>query len=607
MLAITFSPLHGKDSEMIHLSKKKIETYRTNVLPLRLLGETNLESADIKWSVLGDSVSLRTFENEESHPFNNGVLLRCERVGDSTVTATLDGNEYTCTISVREMCHAEKDGKLNFYRGDLHTHTTRIHVREDFLNRTEGFQSDMVAFIKNEALLDFGVLSDHAVLLNGYEFFRAFTAVEDAEPMHTVLFPGNEGENMYSLPDSVGRDIRRAGEMVVINTDNYKCTDNWEEFLDAFKNAPMPIGIFAHPALDKWDFDFENNVKRDVLVKMMRYVEMGNGNDVKNNLLHEYAYSRALDAGFRVSTSCGSDGHGIWGYKICPGKTILMAPEKSREAFTDALLNLRAYACESGNVKLTYSVNGKIAPCDLDATNTYKFHIGISYFEDDESSKIVKCEVISNGGLSVYETELTGGIIDFEIKSTDASYFYLRLTDSLSRRTISYPTFTANRTEKKSYPESERICAENFTAHDEISGTDASALLTFDSESAWTNEFPTASIVIDTKEMREISGIGIYYPTLPRRDKLDPSSNCRAHAGYPRKFRLWSSADGKNFEPFYDGMLRHSCSLEKADIPKTRLRYLKFEVLTTVATHYGREKYKDSHIRIGGISLYKPK
>lgn len=592
---------------MIRLSKEKIETYRTNVLPLRLFGDTNLENADIKWSVSGESVSLRTFENEESHPFKNGVLLRCERVGDATVTAMLDGKSYTCFVSVKEIRHAENDGKFNFYRGDLHTHTTKFHVREDFLNRTEGFQSDMVAFIKNEALLDFGVLSDHAVLLNGYEFFRAFTAAYDAEPMHTVLFPGNEGENLYSLPDSVGRDIRRAGEMVVINTDNFKCTDSWEEFLDAFKNAPMPIGIFAHPALDKWDFDFENNVKRDALVKMMRYVEMGNGNDVKNNLLHEYAYSRALDAGFRVSTSCGSDGHSIWGYKICPGKTVLIAPEKSREAFTDALLNLRAYACESANVKLTYSVNGKFAPCDLDTADTYKFHIDISYFEDDESTEIVKCEVISNGGIAVYETEFSGGSIDFEIKSAEAEYFYLRLTDALSRRTISYPTFTANKAEKKSYPKSELMCAEEFTAYDEISGMDASSLLSFDGETAWTNEHSSASIIIDTKEQCEISAIGIYYSALPRRDKLDPSSNCRAHAGYPRKFRLWSSADGKSFEPFYEGLLRHSCSLEKVELPKTYLRYLKFEVLTTVATHYGREKYKDSHIRIGGISLYKPK
>lgn len=593
---------------MTRLSKEKIETYRTNVLPLRLLGDTDLENADIKWSVSGNSISLRTFENDESHPFKNGVLIRCDNVGDAIVTASLDGEEYTCAVTVREMRHAENDGKLNYYRGDLHTHTTRFHVREDFLNRTEGFQDEMVNFIKEEGLLDFGVLTDHAELLNGYEFFKAFTTVEDAEPMRTVLFPGNEGENMYSEPDMLGTSIRRAGEIVVLNTDNYKCTDSWDDFLDAFKNAPMPIGIFAHPALDKWDFDFENNANRKDLVKMMRFIEMGNGEDVKNNLLHEYAYSRALDSGFRVSTTCGSDGHSIRGYKICPGKTILMAPEKSREAFTDALLNLRAYACETGNVKLSYTVNGKFAPCDVETADTYKFHVDISYFEEDKSTEIVKCELISNGGISVYETALVnGGSLDFEIIANESTYFYLRLTDSLARRTISVPIFTATNIEKKPRRETELLCADKFTAYDEISKTDANELLSFDGESAWTNEAPTATITIDTKEVQELSAIGIYYAKLPRRDKLDPSSNCRAHAGYPRKFRLYKSTNGITFAPFYEGMLRGSCSLEKIDIPKTSARYLRFEVLTTVAMHYGREKYKDSPVRIGGITLYKPR
>ncbi len=46
------------------------------------------------------------------------------------------------------------------------------------------------------------------------------------------------------------------------------------------------------------------------MLAMMRGIEMGNGADRKENLLHEYAYSAALDASFRLSTTCSSDSHG---------------------------------------------------------------------------------------------------------------------------------------------------------------------------------------------------------------------------------------------------------------------------------------------------------
>ena len=85
-----------------------------------------------------------------------------------------------------------------------------------------------------------------------------------------------------------------------------------------------------------WNFSLEKN-NTPALRRMVKLVEVGNGGDRKSNLINEYVYSVALDNGFRVSTCCSSDSHGpVWGYGAFPGKTVLMAPEKSREAFLDA-------------------------------------------------------------------------------------------------------------------------------------------------------------------------------------------------------------------------------------------------------------------------------
>ena len=70
--------------------------------------------------------------------------------------------------------------------------------------------------------------------------------------------------------------------------------------------------------------------KNPDIVNLMRCVEMGQGDDKKCNLLHEYAFSLALDAGFKVGSCAGSDGHREWGFKVFPAKTIVMASGRSK-------------------------------------------------------------------------------------------------------------------------------------------------------------------------------------------------------------------------------------------------------------------------------------
>ena len=98
---------------LIKLSKTKIESYVGNVLPLRLFSDENIENADIKWTVSGEGVSIRSFENDEEHPFTNGVLLRFDSVGRATVTADFAGEKYACEILSREMKKASSDDDLN--------------------------------------------------------------------------------------------------------------------------------------------------------------------------------------------------------------------------------------------------------------------------------------------------------------------------------------------------------------------------------------------------------------------------------------------------------------------------------------------------------------
>lgn len=604
---VIFEIINARRIKMsVKLSKTKIESYVGNVLPLRLISDKNIENEDIRWSVFGDAVSIRSFADDEEHPFSDGILLRFDRVGESTVTASFNGDEYTCGISVREMVKASSEDDLNYYRGDLHTHTTGIHNHNVFVSRTEGFQTDMVDFIKEEGLLDFGVMTDHADVSNNYEYFRCYTTAEKAEPMKTVLFPGCESDNIIMENDIVGREYRAAGEIVIINADYNKTLHGWDDLVDTYKHAPCPIGIFAHPVQARWRFEFAKHAHNPEIVKFMRCVEMGDGTDTSCRLLHEYALSEALDAGFRVTSSCGSDGHSQWGFKIFPGKTVVMARENSKEAITDALRNNRAYASDTGNVKVKLRINGKAAPCDLELADKYSFDVCLSYFEDDDSTKIVKCQVISDYGKVVYEKcGLTENSLSFEVESSTARYFFLRLIDKEGRRTFSPPVWCGREFDK--YEEPDYIASESkdFDAYDEISGKNAYALLDFDVERPWENGEKTASIVIDMKAETELAALAYIHPTHPAKDKNDPYAWARFHSKFPRRYRISISHDGKNFVTRAEGGFLTYVGEEYIRLGECHARYLKFEVLSTVGLEYERPAYVNATLHFGGLMFFK--
>ena len=296
----------------------------------------------------------------------------------------------------------------------------------------------------------------------------------------------------------------------------------------------------------------------------------------------------ALDQGFKVSTTCSSDSHGPqWGYDSFPGKTVVMAKEKTPEAFVDAFRNNRFYATESGNLKIRYSVNGRYAPCTLPLCDTYNFHVELSYFNDDETTVPKNCKVISDGGRTVLALEnIESSGFDFTVKSETASYFYLRFSDANGRRSWSVPVWCGRVSpEKKEKSMSPIAFPEGTTARECISGKDAGEVIDGSPDTFFAADTTEASILIDLTHNVSFDGIG-YLPEFvcapEKRFGPNPWLSCNYTSVMPAEFEIYASDDGKEFVKLADGIFRTVGGENIVSFDKTFARYVRIDIKNNI-------------------------
>ena len=617
---------------MPYINHTSLTSFVGDVRPLILREDgADLKNADIKWSCDSDVVTVRGFSGGDGldrcyhYRFTDGVLVSFKKPGKANVTAEYDGKKYTCAIEVTYP-KTVPASRPDYYIGDLHDHVTGLHDFQKFCaaydDGTLTYPKELVDYVKTKGHVDFCAISDHSDIIHDRMFFDGFTAFDDAQPMDGIIFPGTESEISKIETDRYGTVHKNSGEMVMMFADSYVGGKEWSEYYAEFDNNDACVGVFAHPQVPSyggvWNFSFDKN-RTPELISRMRLVEMGNGTDREANLVNEYVYSAALDNGFKVSVSCSSDSHGgRWGDH--PGKTVIMAHEKSREAFYNALRNNRVYATESASVKLWYTVNGKAAPCTLENTDKYAFRVEVGVLEkgDPEAMPVV-CKVISDYGKCVKEVECQGlCAFEFEVESDTARYFYLRLSDKDGRRTWSCPVWTGREFDApiKSLPGQyvvgkadsalRPIDKAGFTAFDEVTGADLSAVVSDNISSSWTSTEKTASVVIDMQSERTVRGVGHYPEMIDKAvTKAAGINTADIFAGFASGCRISVSCDGENWTQCADGIVRIFGAEVIAAFEPVSARYVKYEVTSTVGRDSGMPKYLDALLTLNELTVFE--
>ena len=609
-----------------HLSKTKISSFQGDVLPLFLICDTSPLQGEISFYTDNeDVVILRTFKGTDPQSMAHAALLTLVGTGKAAVHVNYRGERFTCEVHVREMQRAKAGEPLQYFSGDFHDHTSKIHNHEEFAARREGFVIDYLNHQKKDGRLDFAVISDHAITTNDRDFFAGFTGVEEISPSPVEIFPGAECEVTVVEKDRFGLPYKNAGEIVTVNSAAYVNASSWEEYFREMAQSPFAFCVLAHPFISGhstkgcWNFSLDRN-NSPAFRRLVGGIEMGDGGIRSSNGIHEYQYSLALDQGFRVSVTCASDSHGpYWGYDHFVGKTVIMAREKSKEAFLDALFAKRFYATESGNVKLFYTVNGLPAASTLPLTDTYRFHVSATTFREDPDTRPTALRVISDYGKTVAEFEnVDFSDFDFELHSDTARYFYLRFTDARGQRTWSAPVWTSREIDPPPRPLAP-IPKAGFTVTELESGKDASVLVNNDPYATWESERETATFLIDMKKEYTLSALGHYTPYTDRsklsehpvisqkilasfgQDKFPEVAT--AVSRFASRYEILTSTDGIHFESCDKGQIRCFSGEEILRFPARKARFVKFRVLSLTGREW-RPYFDDLTLHVAELSLF---
>ena len=600
---------------MHRLTHDSISTYKGSVLPLQLLDEEEYTLEPIKWTTDDPKiVRITSFaEDPRGGKFTNGVLLTFLEVGSATVFATLDGKEYECKIEVREMICAEESEALQYFVGDMHDHTSNFHKRDAFSERdpSEYPANRFIPELRKDGKMDFAVISDHASCLNARDFFRGFADADKFDDA-PVLFPGCEGQVTIREADRYGIEHMHGGEILIFNADDAVNAHSWEGFFDRLKGSPFAFCGYPHPQIigssvkGVWDFRHrENNSPK--FKNLFRFLEMGDGTGLYSNPVNEYIYSAALDEGFHVSPTCASDYHSKWGYDLFPGKTVIMAKEKSREAFHDAILSNRMYASSTGNVKLFYTVNGKTAPATLKNEGEYRFHVEAGYFRAGEpDTHIKKCKVITDGGNTLLELEKMGDVFDFTVLAPDSHYFYLCLLDEKGRKTWSCPVWTGKPFEKKKAKALSPLSKKGVTVYDRVSNQEVAVLVNDDPMESWETPLGAADLIFDLGKEEEFSALSHtpYWVDHSQMAKKWVEDHLYMQK-FPSKYRIWVSRDGEHFARVASGCFRIFGGEETVRFAKQKARYVRLEILSTTGKEWARKETADSPLALAEITLWK--
>jgi hypothetical protein len=537
----------------IYFDKNTIEAVEGEVFTLTVDGiEEENSIGNLQFSV-DNSEIVKILKLEE---VPNGIILKLLKPGKAVISAVTKDRSTECKISVKPFKNTKPRTKLNFYFGDLHSHTS---YSDGKLTPEDAFKH-----AKENRKADFLAITDHAFNISQKEWFETVKAAEkNNEDGKFLAIPSYEGHYHLKTDSEDGRIIMNGNEAIGYNTleKPYSINESDDSYSMISKYS-RSVGMFPHPGEASgdsnliWNAYDEYRQINPVARKIMRLSEVRNETSAYN-MLHEACYTLALDKGWYISPAAISDNHKEGWTTNYNFRTVILAPELTRQHVYEAIKANRVYASEDNNLRLSFSVNNHTMGSKLVLNSERKYSINVCAEEPDkgdENNKISKLEIISDYGKIVYSKELDTFSIKEHIllSSETARYFFVRITKKDGKRAWSSPVWTGREfdaiepREKKA----DRLTNSNWVITSRNISKDE-ALKAFDGniETSWQSTSTDAELIVDFGSEEEVTAIGYIKHSIPLANETEANK-------LMAEYEYYISSDNKNWAKVANGTIR---------------------------------------------------
>lgn len=322
-------------------------------------------------------------------------------------------------------------GGYHVYYGSLHDHSSASDGK--------GSALDAYSAAKNAAHYDFFALTDHGELLsdNEWESVKQIANAFNVDGVFAAMW-GFE----WSSPTN--------GHAVVLGSTGF-CSailggvGSFSEFVD-WVNARYCLVFFAHPGYtDAYGTEF-NHFHGAPSCKFVG-MELWNGRDGFSTYYDNNGYfsddnglsyyDEALIRGWRIGAMGNEDNHNAnWG--VIESAMAVLAPELTREAIWNALLNRRVYSTLDHNLEMSFKIQGQ----EMGSVLHPGSYPGEIRLHDADEEVFTKVDLICNGrvcqSFTVNEASI---LIQFDAEANAGDYMYIRVYQQDGDRAISSPVF----------------------------------------------------------------------------------------------------------------------------------------------------------------------
>lgn len=269
-----------------------------------------------------------------------------------------------------------------------------------------------------------------------YDNYTDFVALSGFEYSRNTNADGGNGHiNVLNVSEYVNADHGQRGPAPPWPEANWSIPKFYEWVKAGPKvhnNKGYVVVGFNHPTITQYG-DWGNI--DDEIVELISTFEI----HTNYNRIRWEAYIRALNKGWKVSPIGVHDNHGynaITNPKVFP-PTIVLAPELTKEAITNALRQRRTFATWIEGVELRYSVNSFIMGSTLDSPDKFNFNIEAKTRPLHPNERVRRIQILRNhptgeNDVEVAAEALFNGDKDVivwapVVEDSTARYFLLRI------------------------------------------------------------------------------------------------------------------------------------------------------------------------------------